>query len=94
MTVEEKIEELKKSYGENASVSEGIFPGTEDVKGYWVTGVSEGGSGYCMTGISRDFLDGNLLFECDEHFGEDEAMNNQVSGVLADILNSIEFPNN
>ncbi len=91
---EDAIKELGKTWSGDVTYTEGIFPGTEDVKGYWVTGVSEGGSGYCMTGIARDFLDGNLLFEFDEHFGEDEAMNNQVSGVLADILNSIEFPNN
>lgn len=97
-TVENKAEaavkELGKSWGDIATYTDGVFPGTEDVKGYWVTAVpTEDGTGSYMTAVARDYMEGALVFELTGTNGEDEANNLEVSGVLSDILNSIEFAN-
>ena len=87
-------DEIAKGYGETAVKSEAVFPGTEDVKGYWVSvGPEEGGSGAYVTAIARDYMDGALIFELDGHNGGDEAMDNQVAGVFSDMINSLEFAN-
>lgn len=93
MTVEEKVEELKKSYGENASVSEGVFPGTEDVKGYWVTAGGDEGSGLYQTAILREYMDGYLLFDITSHMSGDEMMDIEISDNIANIIDSITFEN-
>ncbi len=91
MTVEEKVEELKKSYGENASVSEGIFPGTEDVTGYWVTAGGDEGSGLYQTAILREYMDGYLLFDITSHMSGDEMMDIEISDNIANVIDSITF---
>lgn len=88
------VKELGEQWGEKATYSEGTFPGTEDIKGYWVSvGPEEGGSGAYVTAIARDYMDGALIFELDGHNGGDEAMDNQVAGVFSDMINSLEFAN-
>ena len=72
--------------------SEGTFPGTEDVKSYWVQSApGTDGSGLYMTAVARDYMDGALVFEFTEHMGEDEEQNYLVSDTLAEIIDSIEF---
>lgn len=89
---EDSIKELGKAIGDQAIYTEGIFPGTEDVRGYWVVlNPVEGGSGAYMTAIARDYMDGALIFELDGHFGEDEENNMLVSDTLAGIIDSLTF---
>ncbi len=86
------IADLAKSWGDKATTSEGIFPGTEDVTGYWATLPPEKeGSGLYSTAIARDYMDGYLMFELTGHNGEDEEANMAVSDALAGIIDSIEF---
>ncbi len=93
MTVEEKVEELKKSYGETATSFDGIFPGTEDVTGYWVNAGSDEGSGLYQTAILREYMDGYLLFEITSHMSGDEEMDTEVSDNIANVIDSITFEN-
>lgn len=89
---EDSIKELGKALGDKAIYTEGVFPGTEDVKGYWVVlNPEEGGSGGYMTAIARDYMEGTLIFEIDGHFGEDEENNMLVSDTLAGIIDSLTF---
>ena len=92
-TAEDSIKELGEAIGGDKVIyTEGIFPGTEDVKGYWVVlNPEEGGSGGYMTAIARDYMDGALIFEIDGHFGEDEENNMLVSDTLAGVIDSLTF---
>ncbi|WP_028234928.1 hypothetical protein [Pseudobutyrivibrio sp. MD2005] len=86
------IKTLGEPYGDAVTYSEGTFPGTEDVKSYWVQSApSTDGSGLYMTAVARDYMDGALVFEFTEHMGEDEEQNYLVSDTLAEIIDSIEF---
>ena len=86
------IEDLAKEWGENATTSESIFPGTEDVKGYWaVLPPTEEGSRLYMTAIARDYMDGYLLFELTGHNSGDEELDMAVSDYMAAIIDSLTF---
>ncbi len=88
------VKELGNAYGDKATYIEGTFPGTEDVKGYWVcVDPDTEGSGAFMTAIARDYMEGALVFETDGHFGDDEENNMAVSDALAGIIDSLEFSN-
>ena len=90
---EAAIRALGEPYGDHALYTEGIFPGTENVQGYWVTIPPEAdGSGYYTTAIARDYMDGSLIFQLDGHMGDDEENNILVSDELAAIVDSLEFP--
>ena len=90
---EDAIKEIGKNWGDAANYSENIFPGTEDVKGYWVcVDPDTEGSGAFMTAIARDYMEGALVFETDGHMGNDEENNMAVSDALAGIIDSLEFP--
>ncbi len=95
-TIDDKAEGAIKAigadYGDKAYYSNGPFPGAENVTGYWVTVVSEGGSGAYMTAMARDYMDGALIFQMDGHNGEDEAQNMEVSDALAAVIDSLQFP--
>lgn len=89
---EEAIKKLGESWGDKTVYSEAIFPGTEDVPGYWaVLPPEDGGSGMYMTAIGRDLMDGALIFELTGHNGEDDGMNMAVSDAMAGIIDSIEW---
>ena len=84
--------EYAKEYGDNAVTSDGIFPGTEDVTGYWaMCPPAEEGSGLYMTSISRDYMDGSLTFELIGHNSGDEALDIEVSDRMAMIIDSLTF---
>ncbi|WP_026528112.1 hypothetical protein [Butyrivibrio sp. VCD2006] len=91
---EDAIKTLGDSYGTDITYTESIFPGTEDVKGYWASStVDTEGSGAYMTAIARDYMDGALIFELTGHHqGDDEERNIEVSDDLASIIDSLEFP--
>ncbi len=94
MSAKEKSEALAKEYGETAKVSESIFPGTEDITGYWVSvGPEEGGPGLYTTAILRDYMEGYLLVENVSHVGGDEEQDMMISDSLATIIDSIQFVN-
>lgn len=89
---ENAIKELGKSWGEKTQFSQGIFPGTEDITGYWaMLPPSDEGSGMHMTAVARDYMQGALIFEYDGHNGNDEAMNMTISDTMANIIDSLTF---
>lgn len=94
-TAEEYVNELAESWGkENVTLTQGTFPGTEDVEGYWATlPPSEEGSGLYETAIARDYMEGTLVFEITGHNSGDEAMDMAVSDCIALIIDSITFAN-
>ncbi len=86
------IDDLAKDYGDKATISEITFPGTEDVKGYYLDSNSSGeGSGLYMSAMARDLMDGYLLFEFTEHKSGDEEMDMAVGDALAAIIDSLQF---
>ena len=89
----EAIDEMAESWGsESVMRTEGLFPGTEDVDGYWaVLPPAEGGSGLYETAIGRDYMDGYLVFELTGHNSGDDALDMQVSDTMAMIIDSLEF---
>ena len=89
---EAAIKALGEPYGDKAVYSETPFPGAEDVTGYRVSvPVDTEGSGTYMEAVGRDFMDGALIFEVDEHQGDDEEMNMAVGDALADVIDSLTF---
>ena len=92
---QEAIKELGENYGDvEPYYSEGPFPGTEDVKGYWVSiSPDTEGSGAYMTAMARDYMDGALIFEITGHIGNDEDNNMEVSDYLSAVIDSLQFPN-
>ncbi len=90
---ETTINDLANSWGADiTNKARSIFPGTEDIDGYWayVVPMSDG-SGLYMTAVARDYKDGTLIFELTGHNGEDDDMNMEVSDSLAMIIDSLEF---
>ncbi len=88
----EAIEALAKEWGDGADTSEGIFPGTGDVTGYWATlPPADEGSGLYSTAVARDYMDGYLMFELTGHNSGDEEADMAVSDALAGIIDSLEF---
>ena len=86
------INDIGKPYGKEAYYTQGIFPGTEDEKGYYVnTAPDTKGSGSYMSAAARDYKDGALVFEVCGHMGEDEFNNMEVSDALAGIIDSVQF---
>ncbi|WP_026492111.1 hypothetical protein [Butyrivibrio sp. XPD2002] len=87
------IKALGESWGsDKTTYSEGIFPGTEDVKGYWATlPPAEEGSGLYETAVGRDFLEGALIFELTGHNSGDEEKDMEVSDEMAAIIDSLTF---
>lgn len=87
----EMRDEKLKSYGETAVGSDSVFPGTEDVEGYWASCPPVDGLGEYMTSVSRDYMDGSLTFECIGYNSGDEMLDMEVSDYLAMIIDSLEF---
>ena len=87
------INALAESWGsENVTVTKSIFPGTEDVDGYWAAlPPSEDGSGLYETAIARDYMDGTLVFELTGHNSGNDEIDIPISDELAMIIDSIEF---
>ncbi len=85
-------DEIAKGYGETAVKSEAVFPGTEDVKGYWaICPPAEDGSGLYMTSISRDYMDGSLTFELTGHNSGNDELDMEVSDYMSSIIDSVTF---
>ncbi len=87
------VDETVEAWGnENATKIESIFPGTEDVTGYWaMLPLSEEGSGYYDDVIARDYKDGRLVFEITGHNCGDDMIDMAVSDTLSMIIDSITF---
>lgn len=86
------ILDLSKEWGDKAPLIEGVFPGTEDVKGYFLSlPPGEGGSGLYSTTIARDYMDGYLLFEVTGHNSGNDEADMAVSDALAGVIDSLEF---
>lgn len=93
-SAEEAVKAIGEEYGDRAYYSQGPFPGTDDVEGYWVTISPDSdnyGSGAFKTVIARDYMEGVLVFEMDEHMGQDEEQNMEVSDNMAAIIDSLQF---
>lgn len=95
MNAEEAIDKMAESWGsDNVTKSQSIFPGTEDVDGYWAQMLpAEDGSGLYETAVARDYMDGYLLFEVTGHNSGDDMLDMEVSDALAMIIDSLEFNN-
>ena len=92
MKAKEAVEKMAASWGNNTAVTESIFPGAEDVTGYWaMLQPSAEGSGYYEQAIARDYMDGYLLFDIIGHNSGDDEMDMAVSDSLAMIIDSITF---
>ena len=88
----EARDSFAEEYGGNATTSDGIFPGTEEIPGYWaVCPTSETGSGLYMEAITRDYMDGYLSFEIIGHKSGNEDLDMEVSDKLVGILDSLSF---
>ncbi len=95
-TIDKDAEQAAKDYvsewGEAATMTETRFPGTEDVKGYYVyLPAGDEGSGLYMVGFTRDYLEGALLFEFTGHKSGNEEMDIAVSDAFATIFDTLEF---
>ena len=86
------IADLAKEWGENATTNDTIFPGTDDVTGYFATLPSgtEGSGLYC-TAVARDYMDGYLLLELTGHNSGNAELDMAVSDALNGIIDSLEF---
>ncbi len=93
MNAKEAVDTLAESWGnEKTAVIESVFPGAEDVTGYWaMLQPSAEGSGYYEQAIARDYMDGYLLFDVIGHNSGDDEMDMAVSDILAMIIDSITF---
>lgn len=86
------INDLAKEWGDKATLLEGIFPGTDDVTGYWVNLPPEkDSSGLYSTAVARDYMDGYLLFELTGHNSGNDEIDMGVSDSLAAVIDSLEF---
>ena len=86
------IEDRAKAWGDDVEVTESVFPGTEDVTGYWASlPPAEEGSGLYGTIVARDYMDGYLSFELTGHNSGDDEMDMAVSDSMAMIIDSLTF---
>lgn len=91
---EDAIKALGEAYGDDAAYSEAPFIGDESIPGYWVvTPVDTEGSGYYMSAVARDYMDGALVFELTGHMSGDDMLDMEVSDYLAGIIDSVQFVN-
>ena len=88
------VDDVAECWGsDNVMKTEGLFPGTENVDGYWaVLPPAEDGTGMYQTAIARDYMDGYLLIEMIGHNSGDDEMDMAVSDAMAMIVDSLEFP--
>ncbi len=92
MDAKAKAEDLAKSYSDTATVTEALFPGTEDVNGYYVDAFpGQTGPGFYQSAYVRDYMDGYLVFEFTDHVAGDDAIDMPVSDALAAIIDSLTF---
>ncbi len=88
----EAADELAKRWGDEAVVSECIFPATEDVNGFYVDAhPGQIGPGFYESAYVRDYLDGYLMFEFTDHVSGDDAIDIPVSDTLSAIIDSLQF---
>lgn len=91
---EEALSELSSGWGDDSMIDkiEGVFPGTDDEKGYWhILKSTEGGSGLGETGIAGAYKDGTLLIEVVSHLSGDDGMDVACSDAMSYIIDSIKY---
>ncbi len=92
MDAEAKAEAMAKSWGDEATVTECTFPGTEDVKGFYVNAnPGQTGAGLYESAYVRDQMGGYLVFECTDHVSGNDEVDIPVSDALAAIIDSLTF---
>ncbi|WP_026495778.1 hypothetical protein [Butyrivibrio sp. WCD3002] len=85
-------EDLAASYGDQAMVSDCVFPGTEDVEGFYVDAVpGQTGPGLYASAFVREYMGGYLIFEFTQHVAGDDEMDMAVSDNLSAIIDSLSF---
>ena len=85
-------EDLAKSYGDQATATECVFPGTEDVPGYYVDAApGQMGPGLYQMAYVREYMEGYLVFEVIEHMGGEDEIDIPVSDTLSEIFNTLTF---
>ena len=86
------INDLAKEWGDKTEVYEGVFPGTDDVTGYWANLAPEkDSSGLYSTAVAVDYMDGYLMFELTGHNSGNDEADMAVSDALAGVIDSLEF---
>ena len=87
------LDELAGSWGaDTADKSEGIFPGTEDVKAYELSYEKfENGVGDSRLAIAREYKEGTLLLEMAGHNTGDDERDMESSDSISAILDSMSF---
>ena len=87
------LDELSKTWGtEAAEKTEGTFPGTSDVKGYWLSYDNlENGVGDTRSAIAREYMEGTLVFEMKGHNTGDDEKDMESSDSIAMLLDTLEF---
>ncbi len=86
------IEDLAKSYGDKAKISERPFPVTGDKNAYWVDAdPTAQGPGLYETAVAIDHMDGYLLVEIITHVGGKDEIDIPVSDALAMIIDTYEL---
>ena len=92
MDASAKAEELAKSYGDAATVNDTIFPGTDDVKGFYVDAVpGQTGPGLYESAYVRDYMGGYLTFEFTDHVCGDDEIDMPISDALSAVIDSLTF---
>lgn len=90
---EELLAEITESWGDQEKISrtEGFFPGASDKWAFWREMKAEDADGTARTAIAGEYNGGVLCFEFTTTPGGDEETDMQVSDVLAEVINSIEY---
>ena len=92
MDAKSKAEELAKAWGEQAEITECIFPGTEDVKGFYVNAnPGQLGAGLYESAYVRDYMGGYLVFEFTDHVCDDDEVDMPIADALSAVIDSLTF---
>ncbi|MBQ7535529.1 MAG: hypothetical protein IJT43_07920 [Stomatobaculum sp.] len=93
---EELLYELTSSWGDQEKIdrSEGFFPGAPENWAFWrVMNADTASDGIARTAIAGEYNGGVLYFDVETTPTGDDATDMQVSDVLAEVIDSIEFEN-
>ena len=91
---EELLDEITSAWDapEDVIRSEGFFPGTDDMWGYWRLLFSEDGSaGLSRTAIAGEYNGGVLLLQNTQDMTGDDAVDMAVIGALETVVDSITY---
>lgn len=88
------LNEITSDWGDQVDIikSEGFFPGTDDMWGYWrLLFAEEDGTGLSRTAIAGEYNGGVLLLQNTQNMTGDEAVDMDVIGALETVVDSITY---